>query len=266
MGWAVSTEWTTTRSRMAPTSGDVAGRGKQADCLADRAVDRVSVRSPGIVAQDANAIALLGEVDQLEVQGESLDHLGRPPKVQGRDLQRQALALHARLRERPGPTAAERDGAAADPLDESEQLGAALLGDHLPEQRSQEADLVGDGIPGPAQAEAGWLRGNGRKPVLRRAPRRLTHPIAGRRGTRGTRDAGGHAGDDGASADASPAVTGYGSTARAPSRYLTATNEGSDRTYAGAVIPMWTEGGKPAAPFAAPAGDDPVALPAAVAV
>ena len=164
-----------------PAASRVAAR--TVDGLGDRIVDGAAARMAGAGPEHADALALLGEVDQLEVEGERLGHGGRPREVQGRDLGRQALALEIRLQQRLGITAAERDRATADALDEREQLRPALLRDHLPEQRAEQADLAGEGIPGAADPGPGRLRGDGGEPGTRgatRCGRRRERPGEGR--------------------------------------------------------------------------------------
>jgi hypothetical protein len=111
-----------------------------------------------------------------------------------------------------------RDQPAPDPLDEDEQVAAALLGDHLAQQRAQHADLAAERITRSREAGARRLGGDRREPGLAE----WRGFGAGR-----ARDAGGHRGKDAVVRRACQPTLGYGSTARAPSRYLAATDFGS---------------------------------------
>jgi len=90
-------------------------------------------------------MALLGQVHELEVQGERPRDDDRPRRIDLGDLPFERAAL-IRL---AGP---RRDRAAPAALHESEQLDALLLGHHLPEECAEELDLVAQRIATAARA------------------------------------------------------------------------------------------------------------------
>ena len=92
-----------------------------------------------------------------------------PGHVQRRDLRPEPLTLDVGLEDHVRVAAAERDRAAADPLDQREQLRSRLLGDDLAEERAEEPDLARQRIAGMAQPGALRLRGDGREPGSARA-------------------------------------------------------------------------------------------------
>ncbi len=119
--------------------------------------------------QRAHPLPFLGEVHELEVQGEGAnDGLG-PVEVQGGELVGELLALERIIR------TAERDHPLAHPLDELEQLGAGLLGDDLAQQRPEQADLGSERVAGAGRTDARWLGANcggwSRVPARRRRVR-----------------------------------------------------------------------------------------------
>ena len=124
---------------------------------------------PGLAClcpQRADALPLLGDVDQLEVGGERLAHGGQLREWQRGDLRGEAFALRVRLRDELRVTP-EGDGPAPDPLHGGEQLRPALLRDDLAQQRTQEADLAAERVPRASKPRAGGFRGHSGKPRLR---------------------------------------------------------------------------------------------------
>ena len=186
--------------------------------LAQRFVDAPAAGPPGARAQRADALALLGEVDELEVQREGLGDRGRAREVEGADLGREPRALGLARFGRTDLVAPQRDGQAADALDGREQVRARLLGDDLAEQGAQQPDLARHGIARTTEPGARRLRGNRGEPGLRGAR------VAGPRCAGGSRR---HDAQDRRPAPAFQPPLGYGSTARAPSRYRVATDDGS---------------------------------------
>jgi hypothetical protein len=75
-----------------------------------------------------------------------------------------ALAIAGGLRCRRQVAAPGRDHQAADPLHQDEQLPAALLGDHLPEERAQHPDLAAERIAGAGEPGARRLGGDRLEP------------------------------------------------------------------------------------------------------
>ena len=113
------------------------------------------------VAQDADPLPLLGEVDELEVQRERLGDGGRTRQVQARDLRRPAAPAR-----RPAGTGspgrrggARSSGAGSAPR--ARTAPARLLRDDLPEQRAEQPDLA---------RAAGRGRARCRGPQARRRP------------------------------------------------------------------------------------------------
>ncbi len=104
------------------------------DRIADRVVDRPAARPAGTRAQGADPVPLLGEVDELEVDREGVADGGELPEIEVADPGCHAPAIAVPLRRGRPVVATGRDHPAADPLHQDEQLRAALLGDHLPEE------------------------------------------------------------------------------------------------------------------------------------
>jgi hypothetical protein len=100
-------------------------------------------------------LALLGEVDEPEVEAERADDDLGPAGVE-----------RLQLRDEPGAkprivAAAEPDRRPADALDEVEEVAAGLLGDDLAEQRAEEADLRRERIADAAGADRRRLGADG---------------------------------------------------------------------------------------------------------
>ena len=139
--------------------------GAQArDRLADGVVDRPAARPAGTRAQGADPVPLLGEVDELEVDRERVADGGELPEIEVADPGGHALAIAVRLRRGRRVVAAGRDHPAADPLHQDEQLRAALLGDHLPEERAEQPDLAAERVASAREPGARRLGGDRREP------------------------------------------------------------------------------------------------------
>jgi hypothetical protein len=91
--------------------------------------------------------ARLGQVDQLEVQGEGGDDGLARAQVQAVQLALEALTLDRIV------LVAQGDGALADALDEIEQGRPRLLIDDLAQERTEQADFGGEGVPGAGGAD-----------------------------------------------------------------------------------------------------------------
>ena len=85
-------------------------------------------------------------------------------EVERADLRGEAAVLGVRLDHDRRVAAADGDHPAPDPLDEREQLRAALLRDDLPQQRAQQAHLAAERVAGAREAQARRLRGDRREP------------------------------------------------------------------------------------------------------
>ena len=111
-------------------AGGADGRERGVQALGARAV------LPGPQAQAADAVVLLGEVRQHEVEGERADdHRPRVPvDLADRAPQRRALRL--------APALARRARQQPHVLDRLQQLGPLLLGERGPERRRQEVDVA----------------------------------------------------------------------------------------------------------------------------
>ena len=99
---------------------------------------------------------LLGEVDDLEIQGEGV----RKP-LPGGGIQPVETLGHAAGRCRVAP-APQGDEVAARLLHEGEKRKAALLGDDLAEERAEESDFTREGVLRPRAADAARLPPDGR--------------------------------------------------------------------------------------------------------
>ena len=141
------------------------------DRLAEGLVDRPALRATRPRPEHADPLALLREVDELEVERERAGHGRRVLDVERRDLRPEPLPLDVRLEDEVGIAAPQGDRPPPDPLDEREQLGSRLLGDDLPEQRAEEADLVGKRVARATQPGSRGLGRRGRKPGPPRAGR-----------------------------------------------------------------------------------------------
>ena len=140
------------------------GGAQARDRLADGVVDRPTARPAGPRAQGADAVPLLGQVDELEVDRERVADGGEVFEIEGADPGGDADSIPVRLRYDRGVVATRSDHPAADPLHQDEQLRAALLGDDLPEQRPQHPDLATERIAGAREPGARWLGGDRREP------------------------------------------------------------------------------------------------------
>ncbi len=150
-------------------AGPVVVHRQPLDRLAQRFVDRPSLRPARPRPQHADPLALLGEVDELEVEGERAGDRRRAGHVERRDLRPEPLPLDVGLEDHVRVAAAERDRAAPDAFHEREQVRSSLLGDDLAQERSEEPDLVRQRVAGMAQPGALRLRGDGREPGSARA-------------------------------------------------------------------------------------------------
>ena len=140
------------RDRTAPGLGGVRGedgvKAKRIDALGrgiaanlagergDRLRDRVFLRQdPSVaLAQHADAVVFLGEVDEVEVAGEGAGDL-----VGAGDRERFDERLRLVERARPAVECTDRERAQL--LDVGEQVAAALFGQHSAEQIAEEADI-----------------------------------------------------------------------------------------------------------------------------
>ena len=91
----------------------------------------------------------LGQVDQLEVQGEGLDDRLGGPEVEVREIGVEPATLLGVV------VLAQGDRPPADALHELEQVRSGLLGDHLAEERPQQADLRGERVVRPRGPDPG---------------------------------------------------------------------------------------------------------------
>ena len=118
--------------------------------VAERVRDRIRRRPiPArslAAAGRPDPVALLGQVDEPEIEAEGPDDDLGSPGVEPRQLGREGVAVRRVV------VAAEPDGGAADALDELEQVATGLFGDDLAEERAEQPDLEGErvtGSPGP---------------------------------------------------------------------------------------------------------------------
>ncbi len=137
------------------------GRGLDpVERIGDRAVEHASSRPAGGAPERPHPMPLLGQVDELEVEGERAGQGLELVAVERRDVRRDPLlGSLAGFVVRGERAAADRDEPRAEALDEREQLGARLLGDDLAEQRAEEADLAGERVAGAADARTRGLGG-----------------------------------------------------------------------------------------------------------
>ncbi len=106
--------------------------------------------------QAAHHVALFGQVDQLEVEAERVrQRLGLS------DVQRVELGGKRALGSLV-PGLAEGDRAQPGPLDQLQQRRAALLRDHLAEERAEQLDLTRERVAGTGGADRSRLRARGR--------------------------------------------------------------------------------------------------------
>ena len=148
--------------RAARRARRLAGPRRRVERVGDRAVEHAARRPAGGPAERPHPMPLLGQVDELEVQGERACQRLELVAIESRDVGGDPLL---------GPPAgllvgrerapADRDEPRAEPLDEREELGTRLLGDDLAEQRAEQADLAGERVAGPPDARAGRFRRHG---------------------------------------------------------------------------------------------------------
>ena len=172
VGWAVRTGWTSTvRSRASSPARSVTAASRSTASPRDSSIGR-PLRAPRARPQHADALALLREVDELEVEGERAGDGRRaarrpatrsPPRVARARCRgsRTDLRVAAPQRDRPPP----------DALDRGEQLGSGLLRDDLPQQRAEEPHLVRQRVARATQPGPRRLGRGGRKPGPPRAGR-----------------------------------------------------------------------------------------------
>ncbi len=116
-----------------------------------RAPATFAIRSP----RGPNQLALLGEVDEAEIEAEGADDDFGAARIE-------RLELRDEPRSEPGVVASsEADRRPPDSLDEVEEVAPGLLGDHLAEQRSEESDLGRERVADAARADRGGLGANG---------------------------------------------------------------------------------------------------------
>ena len=158
-------------------------RGPEAsERLGDRPVGGPTRRPMSGAPERPHPVPLLGQVDELEVEGERAGEGLELVAVEGRDVGGDALldAMAGVLVGREG-TAADRDEPRAQALDEREQLRTRLLGDDLAEQRAEKADLARERVASPADAGAGGFRGDGGEAVRPAPAARARKAVAHRR-------------------------------------------------------------------------------------
>ncbi len=128
------------------------GPAQPRDRLGDRVVQDPVARRALPAPKRPDAAAGLGEVHELEVQGE-----GRDDRLDGTDVQPVELGLDAspELRVVAVP---QVDGGAPESLDEFEDLVAGLLRDDLAEERAEEPDLERQGVARAGRSDARRLR------------------------------------------------------------------------------------------------------------
>jgi hypothetical protein len=99
----------------------------------------------------AHPTARLGQVDQLEVQGEGLDDRFCPTEVEGIEIGRLALALERII------APAQGDRPSSDALDRIVVIEPGLLDDDLTEQGPEQTDLAGQRIARTGRSDPGRL-------------------------------------------------------------------------------------------------------------
>ena len=133
MGCAVSTSSTETRSgRGRDLPGAHALAVEQLERLVERLAQRAALALD--LAATANTVVLLGDVREVEVDGEGPQH----------DRLRVDVELRDGLTERPGRArvaATPEPGKEADPLLEAEDVVALLLGEHTTEDLPEQAHV-----------------------------------------------------------------------------------------------------------------------------
>ena len=107
------------------------------------------------LAEPPHAVLLLGQVGEVEVQGESA---GQVLHLLRGELLEHGAQLAAVGRAAGAP---QVDGQATDTLDDPEQVLARLLGDDLAEQRAEQLDLARERVAGPGCADAQRLGAHG---------------------------------------------------------------------------------------------------------
>ena len=95
-----------------PDAGPAAAPREPLDRLADGVVDRPSARPPRTRPQHADALPLLGQVDELEVEGEGAGDRSRLVEVERLDLRGELRALGVRLEVELGRRGAGRSSGA----------------------------------------------------------------------------------------------------------------------------------------------------------
>jgi hypothetical protein len=121
---------------------------QRTDRLADALRQHGRWAGPLAPAQQPQAVLLLGEVDDLEVQGKSVGE-----KFPGGRIQRVESLGDAASRYWVAVTP-EGDEVAPRLFHEREERRTALFGDDLTEERPQQADLASEGILRPGTADA----------------------------------------------------------------------------------------------------------------
>ena len=171
VGWAVRTGWTTSRTTPGLDRVPVRPTARRSTASPmDSSIGRPAGRARPR-AERADALAFLGQVDELEVERERAGRGRRVVEVERRELRARAAPARCRARGRGRDAAPQGDRPPPDPLDQREQLGSRLLRDDLPEQRAEEADLVGERVARAAQPGSRGLGRRGRKPGPPRAGR-----------------------------------------------------------------------------------------------
>ena len=175
VGWAVRTGVIRRRPSAAVDAASSRRTGAAIDAVASDRRERAAARSRAARSRRRavrTPLALLGEVDEPEVQAERADHDLGPLGVERR---------RARGERRPARrvvAAPEADRRSADALDEVEELAAGLLGDDLAEQRAEQADLERQRVARPAGADSS--RAPRGRPTFGRRPaggREVTPPL-----------------------------------------------------------------------------------------
>jgi hypothetical protein len=105
------------------------------DRLRDGIVEVPVARRPLAAPECPDPPARLGQVDQLEVQGEGLDDRFGLAQIEPVEHALEPFALRRVV------AAAQGDGRSAQPLDELEQRRAGLLDDDLAKESAEQTDL-----------------------------------------------------------------------------------------------------------------------------